>query len=240
MTSSISYSIGWIWLAGMAAFLSPCTVPILPGYVSYLAARCAGCEPGTVRKWPVFLHGVAFVLGFSLLFILLGATASLLGRWLLLYRQWITRLGGVLMIVLGLYLAGILRLPFLDREWRAHWQPAPRFGYLSSFLMGIAYSAGWTPCIGPILTSVLMLAAFDASLWQGMALLAVFAFGFALPFLVLALLFDRLGIWLTRLARISRWVSLVTGLILVFIGILFATDHLSWLAGWLPGWDFGL
>lgn len=240
MTESAGFPVGLVFLAGMASFFSPCTMPILPGYLAYLAARTTGVETGRAEKWSILTHGAAFVLGFSVLFILLGATASVIGRWLLLYREWITRAGGVLLIVMGLFLAGVLRLPFLNYELRPHLQPDPRLGYLSSFALGFIFSAGWTPCIGPVLTSVLMLAALEASLGQGILMLAVFALGLGAPFLILALLFDRLGIWVRRLARLSRWISVVTGLLLVIVGILLVTDQISLLARWLPAWDFGL
>jgi cytochrome c-type biogenesis protein len=240
MTASAGFSVGLVFLAGMASFLSPCTMPILPGYLAYLAARATGVETGQAGKWSILAHGLAFVLGFSVLFILLGATASIIGRWLLVYREWITRVGGVLMIVLGLFLAGVLRLPFLTLELRPHLQPDPRLGYLSSFFMGFVFSAGWTPCIGPVLTSVLMLAALEASLGQGILMLAVFALGLGIPFLIIALLFDRLGVWVRRLARLSRWISVVTGLLLVLVGFLLATGQMGFLSRWLPSWDFGL
>lgn len=237
---SLDYSVGWIFLAGMASFLSPCTIPILPGYVAYLAARCAGVTPDRVEKWRILAHGVAFVLGFSVLFIALGATASVAGRWLLVYRDSISRVGGVLMMVLGLFLTGLIRLPFLEMDLRPHPQPNPRLGYLSSFFMGITFSAGWTPCIGPILTSVLMAAALEASLPRGLLLLGVYSIGLGIPFLILALLFDRLSDWLCRLARISRYISIAAGLLLILIGFLLATDQMGVLSRWLPSWDFGL
>jgi cytochrome c-type biogenesis protein len=233
-------SIGLVFLAGMAAFLSPCTMPILPGYLAYLAARATGVDPGRAGRWNILAHGLAFVFGFGALFILLGATASVIGRWLLVYREWIARAGGVLMIILGLSLAGVLRLPFLQMELRPHLQPDPRLGYLSSFCMGFVFAAGWTPCIGPVLASVLMLAALEASLGQGILLLAVFTFGLGIPFLLIALLFDQLGVWVRRLARLSHWISIVTGLLLALIGFLLAAGQMGILARWLPSWEFGV
>jgi cytochrome c-type biogenesis protein len=236
----LEYSIGWIFLAGMASFLSPCTLPILPGYLAYLAARCTGVAPDRVEKWRILAHGVVFVLGFSTLFILLGATASVIGRWLLLYRDGISRVGGVVMMGLGLYLTGLIHIPWLDLDLRPHRQPNPRLGYLSSYFLGLVFAAGWTPCIGPILTSVLMVAAYDASLVRGMLLLAVYSLGLAIPFLLLALLFDRLGGWLCRLARISRVISVVAGIMLIFVGFLLLTGQMGFFNRWLPSWDLGL
>jgi cytochrome c-type biogenesis protein len=239
-SATLSYSVGWVFLAGVASFLSPCTVPLLPGYIAYIAARSTGVSPSKVEKWRVLVHGVFFVLGFTALFVLLGATASAIGRGLLLYRDWITRIGGIVMIGLGLYLTGLIRPALLERELRAHFQPDPRLGYMSSFLLGIVFSAGWTPCIGPILTSVLMLAAYDASLPHGMLMLAVYSLGLGIPFLVLALLFDRLGIWVGRLSRVSRIISIVAGLALAAVGILLLTGQMAVLSRWMPAWESGL
>jgi cytochrome c-type biogenesis protein len=230
----------WIWLAGAASFLSPCILPILPGYVAYLAGLAAGCDPATVSRGRVLLHGVAFVAGFSLMFIALGASASLLGRLLIQYRVWIARIGGFLMVVFGLQMAGILRLPFLEFGARAKVNPNPRWGVFSSAAVGIGFATGWTPCIGLVLGSVLTLAAYEASIARGVALLAVYAAGLAVPFLIVALLMNRLGAWFCRLQKAARYISIVAGILLAVFGVLFATNHLSQLLRWLPAWEIGL
>jgi cytochrome c-type biogenesis protein len=230
---------GSVWLAGVISFLSPCVLPIMPGYLAYLTGRATGRDPCAVERRQVFAHGLAFVLGFSLMFILLGASASVLGRLLLQYREWLTRAGGVLMIAFGLQMAGVIRLPFLEYGWRPQANPDPRLGFASSFLMGFFFATGWTPCIGMILGSVLTLAAYQASLLQGVLLLAVYSFGLSLPFLLIALLLDRISGWMCTLTRICRYLSILAGLILVLFGVLFAANQLSILARWLPSWDIG-
>jgi cytochrome c-type biogenesis protein len=233
------YSLGWIWLAGVVSFLSPCVLPILPGYVAYLAGHAAGCDPAKVERWRVLVHGVAFVLGFSLMFIGLGATASVIGWALVQYRTWIARIGGLLMAVFGLQMAGVIRLPFLEYGLRPTASPNPRWGIASSFAMGFAFATGWTPCVGLVLGSVLTLAAYEASLARGILLLAVYAFGMSVPFLITALLVDRLGKWMCRLANAAHYVSIAAGLILVIFGVLLAANQLSFVARLLPGWEIG-
>ena len=234
------FSLGWIWLAGVVSFLSPCVVPILPGYIAYLAGHAAGCDPAKVERWRVLLHGIAFVLGFSLMFIALGAMASAAGRLLIGYRDWIARIGGVLMVVFGLQMAGVIHLTFLEYGARPNVEPNPRWGLASSIVMGFVFATGWTPCIGLVLGSVLTLAAYEASLGRGILMLAVYAAGLAVPFLIVALLMDRMGRWICRLAKISRGISIAAGVVMIVFGILFATGQLDFLAGILPGWEIGL
>jgi cytochrome c-type biogenesis protein len=233
------FSLGWIWLAGVVSFLSPCVLPILPGYVAYLAGHAAGCDPAKVERWRVLLHGVAFILGFTLMFIALGATASIFGRLLVQYRVWIARIGGLLMVVFGLQMAGVIHLPFLEYGTRPNVNPNPRWGLASSVAMGFVFATGWTPCIGLVLGSVLTLAAYEASLLRGILLLAVYAFGLSVPFLLAALLMDRMGKWICRLTKFTRYFSIAAGLILTVFGVLFAANQLSVLSRWLPGWEIG-
>jgi cytochrome c-type biogenesis protein len=235
-----NFSLGWIWLAGAVSFLSPCVLPILPGYVAYLAGHAAGCDPAKVERWRVLVHGVAFVLGFSLMFIALGATASALGRLLIQYRAWIARIGGVLMIVFGLQMAGVIRLPFLEYGARPTLEPNPRWGLVSSAAVGFVFATGWTPCIGLVLGSVLTLAAYEASLAKGILMLAVYAAGMAVPFLIFALLLDRMGRWFCRLNQLSRYISIAAGLMLMVFGVLFAAGQLSIIARIFPSWEISL
>jgi cytochrome c-type biogenesis protein len=223
----------------VVSFLSPCVLPILPGYIAYLAGHAAGCDPANVERWRVLVHGVAFVFGFSLMFIALGATASAAGRLLIAHRDWIARAGGALMVVFGLQMAGILHLPFLEYGARPNAEPNPRWGLLSSVGMGFAFATGWTPCIGLVLGSVLTLAAYEASLARGILMLVVYSAGLAVPFLAVALLLDRMGRWICRLAKISRYISIAAGLMLIAFGALFAAGRLSLLTSLFPGWEIG-
>ena len=187
-----------------------------------------------LRRGTALLHAVWFVGGFSLIFIALGASASALGVALLASQHWIARVGGVLVILFGLYLLGMLRPAFLMRERRVHLARKP-LGYLGSSVAGVAFGAAWTPCIGPILGGILTLAATRASIAQGTALLAVYALGLAVPFLITAFALDRFLVWFQRFRPYLRWVELVAGVLLIVLGLLLVTDRFTLLAGWLQG-----
>jgi cytochrome c-type biogenesis protein len=234
------FPIGWIWLAGVVSFLSPCVLPVVPGYLAYLTGLAAGCDPAKAARWQVFLHGLAFAAGFSLMFIALGATASAFGRWLLVYREWLARIGGALMVVFGLQMMGLIHIPFLEYTLRPKVEPSARLGYVSSAAMGFVFGTGWTPCIGLVLGSVLTVAAYEGSLTRGVLLLAVYALGMSMPLLLLALCMDRIGKWMCTLNKISRYISIAAGLILAVFGMLFATNQLAVLIRWLPSWEIGL
>ena len=222
-------SIGLVFLAGIVSFLSPCILPILPGYLTYLAARSSGQETGPVSPWQVLFHGLAFVAGFSIVFITLGATASAIGRFLYAYREWIMRVGGVMTVFFGLQISGWLQIPFLGIEYRKHAEPDPRLGYTSSFLMGIFFSAGWTPCIGPTLGIVLTIAGTAASINKGIFLLALYSLGLGLPFIITALAIDRIGTWMRRMTNLMRYITVTAGVFLVAVGILLILGQLNFL-----------
>ena len=186
------------------------------------------------RRWTALLHGLWFVAGFSLVFILLGAAASAVGNLLRDYQVWLGRIGGVLLILFGVYLLGILRPAFLMREWRLQLARKP-IGYFGSGVVGFTFGAAWTPCIGPILGGILTLAATQAGLGRGMLLLAVYALGLALPFLVTAIALDRFLVWFQRFRPYIVWVDRIAGAMLIVLGILLVTDSFTLLAGYLRG-----
>ena len=233
--NNLNVSIGLVFLAGIVSFLSPCVLPVLPGYLTYLAARSSSQEIGKVSRWQVLLHGVAFVAGFSIVFITLGATASAIGQSLYGYKEWITRIGGVMIVFFGLQMAGLLRIPFLEFEIRKHAEPNPRMGYISSLLMGVFFSAGWTPCVGPTLGVVLTLAGTQASMTKGILLLALYSLGLGLPFIITALAMDRVGKWMRRMATITRYVTLASGILLIGVGMLLILGKLNFLNGLTSG-----
>ena len=156
------------------------------------------------------------------------------------YREWLARIGGVLMVVFGLQLMGLIHIPFLDYTLRPTLQPNPRLGYASSAAMGFVFGTGWTPCIGLVLGSVLTVAAYEGSMSRGVLLLAVYALGMSVPLLLLALFMDRIGKWMCTLNKVSRYISIAAGLILAVFGALFATGQLAVLIRWLPSWEIGL
>jgi cytochrome c-type biogenesis protein len=178
------------------------------------------------------VHALLFVLGFSLVFVLLGASASALGRALNYYQLWLQRIGGVLIIAFGLVCLGVIKVGFLNRERRVQVEQRP-VGYVGSALVGMAFAAGWTPCIGPVLGAILGLAATSQDLSRGMLLLAVYSAGLAVPFLVAAVALDSFLEWFQRFRRFLPWVMRVSGVLLIFVGALMVTGEFTRLAGWL-------
>lgn len=227
-------SSGVAWLsalgAGLLSFLSPCVLPLVPSYIGFLTGMTA--EEIQVNRRHAFLHALWFVAGFSLIFIALGATASALGALLRQYQVWIGRIGGAVLILFGLYLLGVLRPAFLVRERRLHLAEKP-LGYVGSAFVGVAFGAAWTPCIGPILGGILTLAAARSSVAEGTLLLAVYALGLAIPFLLTALALDRFLVWFQRFRRHILWVERIAGALLIILGVLLITDRFTLIAGYL-------
>ncbi len=250
----------WLALAaGMASCLSPCILPLLPSFLAYLSglpvqqlaptAPAAGAQPGSGptpggvhppagmapaglawrSRTLVLAHAAAFVAGLSVIFLALGWAAAWVGRFFWDYREVLQRLGGLAILVLGLHQAGLLPIPGLEREWRLQASRKPA-GLLGSFLVGLTFAAGWTPCVGPILSSILVLAGTtpDAAL----VLMAAYALGMGLPFLALALGLHRLMALRRHAPKLRR----VGGLVLASLGILLASGGLLRLTGWLLSW----
>ena len=204
----------------------------MPSYIGFLTGMSA--DEVSARRHLAVLHALLFVLGFSLVFIALGASATALGRALNQYKDMIQRIGGMLIILFGLVLLGVFRFAFLKREIRVQFKDKP-LGFLGSVLVGMGFGAGWTPCIGPILGGVLGLAATEGDLGRGVALLAAYSAGLALPFLVAALALDRFFGWFQKFRRWLPWVERVSGVLLVLVGLLLVTGQFTRLAGWLQG-----
>jgi cytochrome c-type biogenesis protein len=218
------------FVAGLLSFLSPCVLPLVPSYIGYLTGMTLPEVSG--RRRPALVHAILFVAGFSLIFILLGASATALGRALNQYQVWIQRVGGVLIIGFGLVCLGVVRADFLMRERRVQMEEKP-VGYLGSMLVGMAFAAGWTPCIGPVLGAILGLAATSNDLARGTLLLVAYSAGLAVPFLLAALALESFLGWFQRFRRYLPWVMRVSGALLVFVGVLMVTGEFTRLAGWL-------
>jgi len=218
--------------AGLLSFLSPCVLPLIPSYVGFITGMTV--EEAERRRWTALLHGLWFVGGFTLVFVLLGAAASAVGSLLREYQVWMGRIGGVLLILFGLYLLGVLRPAFLMREWRVQLSRKP-LGDFGSGVVGFTFGAAWTPCIGPILGGILTIAATQAGLARGMTLLTIYALGLAVPFLITALALDRFLIWFQRFRPYIVWVDRIAGGMLIVLGILLITDSFTLLAGYLQG-----
>lgn len=234
-------TIGLAFLAGLASFLSPCVLALVPAYVGYLGGR-AVTPTGVVvsSRLKTFTHGLAFVLGFSVVFVALGAAVSLVGALLYDLRTWIARIGGIFVIIFGLHTIGVINIPFLDYDTRPKSQPKPGLGYLSSALMGVFFSAGWAPCVGPVLGAVLTLALNNAQVSQGVILLSAYSAGLAVPFLLASLGVGGVAQLMRRHAKAIRIFSIATGVVLVIIGVMLLTGTLERLASLGFLFDFGL
>lgn len=223
--------------AGVLSFLSPCVLPLIPSYATFITGMSLDelqGEAGRGRR-AALVHGLLFVLGFTAVFVTLGASATFLGALLAYASRWVERAGGVLLVAFGLYLLGVLRLPGASREWRVHLADKP-VGYLGTVLVGVAFGAGWTPCIGPILGGILTLAATRGSMGQGVGLLAVYSAGLAVPFLASTLLIERFLGAFRRTRHLLPWVSRASGALLVGVGILLLSGSFSTLAALLVRW----
>jgi cytochrome c-type biogenesis protein len=217
-------SVGLAFLAGLASFLSPCVFSLVPAYIGYLGGRAAGGENRPGNRFTTFTHGLAFVLGFSVVFVFLGVAASAFGALLTEMRAWVARIGGMVVIVFGLHMTGVFRLRFLEYDVRIHTDPDRTWGYLSSFMMGIFFSAGWSPCIGPVLGAILTLAINSGSLALGVKLLVSYSLGLAIPFLIAALTIGWLSGRLGRYGKAMHMIEVGMGVILIVVGLMLFFD----------------
>ena len=216
--------------AGLLSFLSPCVLPLIPSYVTFITGLSLD-DVQHARK-AALTHGMLFVLGFTLIFLAMGAGATMLGQTLLQYRDWISRVGGVVIIIFGLYLLGILNIGFLSRERRFHVADKP-VGYLGTMVVGVAFGAGWTPCLGPILGSILVYTSSQADLSRGMWLLLAYSLGLAVPFLLSAVAIERFTVFFQRMRKQMLWISRISGAVMIIIGVLLVTNYFTVLASWL-------
>lgn len=212
-------TIGLAFLAGLASFLSPCVLTLVPAYVGYLGGRMAATsDERQAGRWITFTHGLAFVVGFSIVFVTLGVAASLFGGLLFDLRPWIAKVGGIIVIILGLHMTGIFRIRWLEYDLRPHSTTDRNRGYLASGLMGIFFSAGWSPCVGPVLGAILMLAANGGSISHGASLLTAYSTGLAIPFLIAAIGIGWVTKILKRYGKLMFYVEKVMGVILIIVG----------------------
>jgi cytochrome c-type biogenesis protein len=237
--NNFNVTIGLAFLAGLASFLSPCVLSLVPAYIGYLGGRAAGGESSAKNRWITFSHGLAFVLGFSLVFILFNIVASAVGLLLFDFRTWLAKIGGVVIIIFGLHMIGVFRIPFLEYDVRVHSQ-MNRWGYVSSALMGIFFSAGWSPCIGPVLGWIMTFSINGGSIIKGTTLGVSYSAGLAIPFLLAALGVGWVTTLLRRYSKVMRVVEIVMGVLLVTVGILLFLGSFSLLANYFPRINFGL
>jgi cytochrome c-type biogenesis protein len=235
MSEISSLGVLTVFAAGIVSFLSPCVLPLVPGYVSYMAGYSLHDmrNPADVRAKAAALGAsVFFVLGFSTVFVTFGASATVLGQLLLRYRYEANIVGGAIIVVFGLFTAGFLRIPWFQRDFHLH--PHVASGRpLAAYVLGLAFGFGWTPCIGPVLGAILTISAVSASVASGVALLAIYAAGLGVPFLACALFTDTFAKRLKELGRIGRWLQVAAGAVMIIMGIAMITGWLSVFATWL-------
>ena len=235
--SAGTVSLGLAFVAGLASFLSPCVLPLVPSYLTFVTGMtldeltAGGRDAARARA---AMHAILFVLGFSVVFVALGATATAMGAMLLRALPLLQRVGGVIIAAFGLYLLGALRLPVLMRERRVHLASKPA-GLAGSLLVGIAFGAGWTPCVGPVLASILLYAGTETTMLRGSVLLLTYALGLGIPFVVAAV---GLTWYLAGVRQLMRWlrpIEMATGMLLVVVGVLLLTGRFAILTGFLAG-----
>ena len=219
--------------AGIFSFLSPCVLPIIPSYLSFISGvsleEMRAAQASSQLRWRVILNSLAFIVGFSLVFISLGISASFLGSLFLGYRNFIRILGGILIMLVGVYLMGLFKIPLLERYLQFqlnHLKNKPA-GYLGSVLIGITFAVAWTPCVGPILGAILTLAGTSAEIERGIFLLASYAAGLALPFFLSAIALNSFFQFFAAFRRHVHLVHRVAGILLVVVGILLITDYMT-------------
>jgi len=227
-----SVGIGIALGAGILSFLSPCVLPLVPSYLSFVTGMSLEDLQEGLDRRATMVHSLLFVAGFTGIFLLLGASASFLGQFLRAYEVWISRVGGAVIILLGLHLAGAFQLTPLLREKRVHLRDKPA-GYLGTLGVGAVFGAGWTPCIGPVLGAILTYAASQEHFWSGVTLLLVYSLGLAIPFLLSALALDAFLRIFARFRRFLPWVQRASGLLLVLLGLLLLTGNFSALSTYL-------
>ena len=224
---SVSFSAAFV--AGLLSFVSPCILPLVPAYFTFITGysleELTEGDSASMRTKVIF-STAAFVVGFSLVFILLGATASLVGALFTKYQDTIRIVGGLVIILLGIHVSGLWRLKFLDFEKRLHLHRKP-VHFLGTVVIGMAFGAGWSPCVGPFLGSILTIAAGQETVGQGMWLLAVYSAGLAIPFMVISVFIHFILTLVRRGTRILKYVNVVAGALLVLVGILLVADKLN-------------
>jgi cytochrome c-type biogenesis protein len=216
--------------AGFLSFVSPCVLPLIPGYISFVSGvsldEMRGDVPPSTSRLQVFLTSLAFVVGFSIVFVLLGASATAIGKFMFAKLPLLSKIAGAILIVFGLHTMGVFRIPLLEAEKRVHSQRKPA-GPLGAVLVGVAFAFGWTPCIGPILGGILAIAGSKNSVGEGITLLAVYSMGLGIPFLLTSLAINQIFGAAKRIRRYYHAIELASGALLIAIGVLIITGQLT-------------
>jgi cytochrome c-type biogenesis protein len=228
--------------AGLLSFVSPCVLPLVPSYISYITGlsveQLMDVGERSRFKKAIVLNALLFIAGFSSVFISFGASASLLGQLLITYQDHIRRIGGILIILFGLYLLGVLNVDFLKMEHRFQFRNRPA-GYVGSFLIGVAFAAGWTPCVGPVLGSILLYASTTDSLLDGVVLLSFYSLGLGLPLFLTALGVDRFLAYFREVRAYLWGVSTVSGVLLLIVGVMIYANSLTMITSFFERYGIG-
>jgi cytochrome c-type biogenesis protein len=233
--SEVTYPLAF--LAGVLSFLSPCVLPLVPSFVSFITGISFEdlTSHGDRRRvrFLTITNSLVFILGFSAVFITLGAFSSLLGNWFFKFQDAIRIGGGVLIIIFGLFITNIIKLDFLmkEKKFKLHGKPA---GYIGTFLVGMTFAAGWTPCIGPILGAILLVASSQGSTAYGLKLLTVYSLGLGVPFFLSAVAFNAFLSSTKTIYRFMRPIKVISGVILILFGVILLTDNLGLITGYFP------
>lgn len=235
-------TVGLAFLAGLASFLSPCVFSLVPAYIGYLGGRAVGGEATENNRLTTFTHGLAFVLGFSVVFVTLGVATSAFGRLLFDLRFIVSKVGGIIIIIFGLHMIGVFRIPLLEYDTRVQKVPDRKWGYFSSAMMGVFFSAGWAPCVGPVLGAILTLALNGGSISTGVSLLSAYSAGLAIPFLIAALGIGWVSIILRKYGKAMHYIEIAMGVVLVILGFMLFSGIFASIAqaGQFFWVDFGL
>jgi cytochrome c-type biogenesis protein len=221
--------------SGILSFFAPCVLPLVPSYLVFISGASIDRaeEFKTVKFKRIMLtHSIAFVSGFSFVFITLGASSSMIGNFLSTYQTYISRVGGILLIVMGLFSLKLIKIPFLNEERVIHLKEKP-LGIFGSFIVGVTFSVGWSPCIGPALSSILFIASTEESIQRGIYLLSIYSLGLAVPFIISALLFQQLLSFVKRYGYVVKYTTKILGILLIVIGILMVTSYFGRFSEWL-------
>ena len=230
-TQTVSFPAAFV--AGVLSFFSPCVLPLIPAYFTFITGfsieELTEKYNSEIRK-KVFLSTFLFVLGFSLVFILMGASASYLGGLMYTYKKLIRIIGGILIIILGIHLTGLIRIPGLDFEKRITLEKKP-LHFLGTLIIGMAFGAGWSPCIGPLLGSILIIAGSQETVWQGVILLGIYSAGLAIPFIIISIFINFLLTFIQKASKVLKYVNVVAGVVLIVVGLILVSNKLYVFSG---------
>lgn len=221
------------FLAGLFSFFSPCILPLIPAYFTFITGFSLEeltDDPDAAVKKRVLISTISYVLGFSFVFILMGASASYLGGFIYDYQNYIRIIGGLLIVILGIHLTGLFRIRGLEFEKRVNIKRKPLY-FLGTFVVGMAFGAGWSPCIGPLLGSILIMAGSQETVWQGIILLGLYSAGMALPFIIISIFINFMLIFLKRVSKALKYINVAAGILLILAGLSLMANKINFLIG---------